>query len=129
MSRDISKATELLQEFWPLFKAKYEAANPSTELFLTHVDRTPVEQLTLFVQGRLPQFKGPIVTWKDGFINKSKHNEIPAEAIDVAVRVGGVVSWDIQWVMKIGALIKDMGWDSKVKWGGVFGDNYHIEAK
>lgn len=129
MSRDLTKAVPLLQEFFPLLKKRYEEIHPGCELFVTHVDRTPVEQLHLFVQGRLPEFPGEVVTWKDGFVGKSKHNDIPAEAIDVAVKVKGKVSWDPEYILKIGALVPDLGYAGRIKWGGVWSskDLYHFE--
>lgn len=129
MSRDLSKAVPLLQEFFPLLKKAYEELHPGCELFITHVDRTPVEQLLLFVQGRLPAYPGPIVTWKDGFVNKSKHNAIPAEAFDVAVKIDGRVCWDKDLVLKIGALVPALGYQDKIRWGGIFGDYYHMETR
>ncbi len=128
MSRDLTKAVLLLQEFFPKLKARYEELHPGCELFITHVDRTPVEQLHLFVQGRLPEFPGEIVTWKDGFVCHSKHNDVPSEAIDVAIKVNGVVSWLPVYILTIGALVKDLGYEGKIKWGGVFKDNYHFEV-
>ena len=130
MSRDITKANKTLQEFFPVLKAKYEALHPGTELFITHVDRTPVEQLLLFVQGRLPSYPGPIVTWKDGFMSKSRHNDLPLSgAIDVAVKVNGVVSWNLCYVIKIGALLADSPFADRIRWGGTFSDYYHFEIK
>lgn len=128
MSRDLSKAADTLRYFFPTLKAKYSEMYPDRELFITHVDRTPEEQLRLFCQGRLPEFRGEIVTWKDGFENKSRHNYTPSEAIDIAVRVKGVVSWDVKYAYNLGAIVKELGYDNKIRWGGSFGDNYHFEV-
>lgn len=130
-SRDPLDLCPLLQEFFPKLKAKYEEINPGCELFLTHTLRTPVEQLTLFVQGRLPAYPGPIVTWKDGFVNKSKHNEIPAEAFDIAVKIDGKVCWDDDLYIRIGALVPALGYQDKIRWGGIWKsrDLCHFETK
>ena len=137
MSRDITKAADLLQEFWPKLKAAYEEFHPGCELFITHVDRTPVEQLHLFLQGRLPADEmrklglpvtEKVVTWKDGFVKRSKHNAVPSLAFDVAVREGGVVSWDPALVLKIGAFVPSLGYEGRIKWGGLFADYYHWEV-
>jgi len=55
-----------------------------------HGHRTIDEQMELFKQGR--EFKDgvwvvdpkKVVTYKDGTINKSKHNEYPSVAVDIA---------------------------------------------
>lgn len=128
MSRDLTKATPLLQEFFPKLKNAYEEMHPGHEMFITHVDRTPVEQLLLFVQGRLPQFPGPIVTWKDGFVMKSEHNDIPSNAFDVAIRINGIVVWDTDVVLRLGAFIPALGYQGKIRWLGTKGDYYHFEG-
>lgn len=55
-----------------------------------HGLRTPGEQFELYKQGRkeingkwMIQDSSKIVTYKDGFIKKSKHNYIPSLAVDV----------------------------------------------
>lgn len=128
MSRDLTKAVDLLRYFFPSFKKRYEELYPDRTIFITHVDRTPEEQLRIFCQGRLPEFPGSIVTWKDGFINKSKHNSFPSEAIDVAVKIGDTVSWDVELTRCFGNIIKDLGYERKIKWGATFKDNYHFEV-
>jgi len=52
---------------------------------------SPEEQFNLFKQGRIEnngvwkvQDKKKIVTYKDGYIKKSKHNSAPSLAIDIA---------------------------------------------
>lgn len=129
MSRDISKAHPLLQEFWGKLPGRYNTKFPERELVLTHVDRSPIEQLTLFVQGRLPQFPGSIVTWKDGFINKSKHNFLPlSHAIDVGIKVNGKFDWTVTTAKSLSSVVMDLGYIGRIRWGGSFGDQYHFEV-
>ena len=62
------------------------------DLLLTCTARSTDEQVKLYAQGRTTP--GPIVTQLDGTTKKSKHNLVPARALDVAVIVNGKVSWD-----------------------------------
>jgi len=129
MSRDINKAVILLQEFFAKLKPSYERDNAGATLIITFSDRTPIEQLRLFCQGRLPEFKGDIVTDKDGFINKSKHNALPlAKAIDVAVQVGKVAVWDKRYYANLGKYVSELGYTGKIRWGGAWGDTPHFEV-
>ena len=129
MSRDISKAHPLLVEFWGKVDPWYKAKFPERELILTHVDRSPVEQLLLFVQGRLPAYPGDIVTWKDGFVNKSKHNFLPlSHAIDVGIKVNGKFDWTDATAKTLASAVMDLGYIGRIRWGGAFKDMYHWEV-
>lgn len=131
MSRDISKAHPLLQEFWGKLPGWYKAKFPNCELVLIHVDRSPAEQLALFCQGRLPQFPGDIVTYKDGFNSKSKHNYTPlSHAIDVGIKVGGKFDWTKDTAKTLASAIIDLGYVGKIRWGGswTMADMYHWEV-
>ena len=130
MSKDITKAVPTLRYFWPTLKAWYEKKYPGRTLILTHVDRTPVEQLTLFVQGRLPQFPGAIVTTLDGFVHQSKHNAVPSKAIDVAIMENGTVDWTTTRAQDLATAVHELGYDGKIVWGGSwsFHDFYHFEV-
>lgn len=57
---------------------------------LVSAHRTPHDQFNLFKQGRI--FRngswvktGPVVTHLDGFVKKSRHNNLPCTAIDVGI--------------------------------------------
>jgi len=130
MSKDITKAVPFLQEVWPRLKTWYEAKYPGRTLILTHVDRTPVEQLTLFVQGRLPDHPGAIVTNLDGFVHKSKHNYVPAQAFDVAVVINGKADWSVSVAQDLSTAVHELGYDGHVVWGGTWAmlDRYHFEV-
>ena len=129
MSRDITKAVPLLQEFFPKLAMWYSVRYPGKMLLVTHVDRTPVEQLKLFCQGRLPEYPGSIVTYKDGFVQKSMHNAVPATAIDVGIVIGGKTDWSEKEVLLLAPAIKDLGYEGKIVWGGTWKmkDNYHFQ--
>ena len=130
MSRDITKACFLLQEFWPKLALWYANKYPGQTLIITHVDRTPVEQLKLFIQGRLPEKPGQIVTFKDGFINRSKHNSIPSRAFDVAIVINGKATWSTTIAQNLATAVHELAYDGRVVWGGSFSflDFYHYEV-
>jgi len=130
MARNLIKARPLLRKFFRDLKGAYERDNPRTELFITEVDRSPVRQLRLFCQGRDPKVAGPIVTWKDGFVNLSMHNTRPlSSAIDVGIRFGRRVIWTPSYFRKLGKYVHALGYGSRIRWGGAFGDNPHFEIR
>jgi hypothetical protein len=138
MSRDITKAHPLLQEFVPKAQTWYAAKYPGSSLVVTHVDRTQLEQLRLFLQARLPdddlkKLSLPIssspVTWKDGFVNKSKHNVIPSHAIDFGIKKEGKFDWSDEAAKTLASCVMDTGYIGRIKWGGIFEDCWHFQIK
>lgn len=132
MGKDIQNAERALQELWPLLRDAYASKHPNRNLFLVHVDRSPVEQLRLFCQGRLPEHPGQVVTYCDGYNKKSRHNATPlSQAIDVGVMDGGRVVWDEEYFHDIGAIIFALGFSGEVEWGGDwrFKDWGHIQTR
>mgnify|MGYP001558461386 FL=1 len=129
MSRDILKADPVLREAWPRIKAEYERRHPGRVMSLSHVDRTPAEQLNLFCIGRTEP--GDRVTYRDGYNNLSKHNAIPSQAIDVFVKVGGKTDWGEEVVKDIGEIIFHLGYSGELTWGGSWRktDMYHVEVR
>lgn len=82
---------------------------------LTECYRSPERQNELFAQGRSKP--GPVVTYKRG--GESKHNLLPARALDVAfLLVDGEVSWSGLLLSKFARLMKAA--DARVHWGGDF---------
>lgn len=84
--------------------------------------RTPQEQYELYKKGR--ETEGDIVTYKDGYNNKSKHNFVPSLAVDA-------VTYPINWgdykshyylgglVMGIYHRLKREGLiKNEIRWGG-----------
>ena len=94
------------------------------DLLLTCTARTIEEQASLFSQGR--STPGPIVTQLDGTSHKSKHNYSPSRALDVAVVVGGKVSWDSAQYTPLVELASKYGLVSGGSWK-TFTDWPHLE--
>ena len=88
--------------------------------------RSPERQDELFAQGRSKP--GPVVTYKRG--DESKHNRLPAPALDVAFLLpDGEVSWSGLLLSKFARLMKAA--DARVRWGGdwaTFKDRPHFEV-
>ncbi len=98
--------------------------------------RPPEDQFELFKKGRKEQdgkwviaSKGKVVTYKDGYERKSKHNENPSHAVDV---VPYPVDWKDErrmdyfagFVMAIAKIFKNKGIiDHDVVWGADWNDN------
>ena len=94
------------------------------DLLLTCTHRSSTEQAVLYAQGRTTA--GPIVTQLDGTSHKSKHNAVPARALDVAVLVGGKVSWDFTQYTPLVELAQKYGLVSGGSWPH-FKDWPHLE--
>ena len=94
--------------------------------FITECYRSPERQDELYKQGRSKL--GPVVTYKRG--GKSKHNQLPAPALDVAFLLpDGEVSWSGLLLSKFARLMKAA--DARVHWGGdwpKFKDAPHFEV-
>jgi hypothetical protein len=124
-SRDPKSLTPLLQEYWTKLKAWYEAKYPGRVLFLTCTYRSPQEQNDLFKRNA----PGHILTRCDGINIKSNHNYTPAMAFDCAISEGKAVKWQEDYYLPLGAAIKELGYDGKIRWGGWFSfrDYPHFE--
>lgn len=80
---------------------------------ITHGHRTPEEQFELFKQGRklvngkwiVEDYK-KVVTDKDGFDNKSRHNQYPSHAVDIVAYVNGKYTWDKDHMLYLMGLVK-----------------------
>ena len=88
--------------------------------------RSPAAQDALYEQGRTKP--GAVVTYKRG--GESKHNLVPARALDVAFLLSnGQVSWSAELLAKFAGLIKAAS--RGVRWGGDwpgFRDQPHFEV-
>ena len=93
---------------------------------ITECYRSPERQDELYKQGRSKP--GPVVTYKRG--GESKHNQLPAPALDVAFLLpNGEVSWSGLLLSKFARLMKAA--DARVHWGGDwpgFQDRPHFEV-
>ena len=94
--------------------------------FVTECYRSPERQNELYAQGRSKP--GPVVTYKRG--GESKHNQLPALALDVAFLLpDGEVTWSGLLLSKFARLMKAA--DARVHWGGDwprFKDFPHFEV-
>ena len=142
MSKDLTKADLTLQEFIPKLKTWYEGKFPERTLEVFSVDRIPPEQLLLFCKGRVSSEVGAAliqagfidqnntkVTDKDGYNTKSRHNDIPSEAVDVVIKIAGNYVWADSYYQPIGQIIFEMGYSGELRWGGSWGDFGHIECR
>lgn len=76
------------------------------------IDYRPQDQPTTFTKDG----QRTVVTNCDGFIKKSKHNEYPSLAMDVAVKniKTGEVLWDEDLYLPLGEIAEELG----LTWGG-----------
>lgn len=123
-----------LQTVFRRLQGRYQSDYPGREFVITHGGRTPVEQLRLFVQGRLPEFPGDVVTWKDGFVSLSEHNRVPSRAFDFGIKIAGKFEWRDSIMVPhlsqyIPKALADLGVADYVRYGGSFGDYYHVELR
>jgi peptidoglycan L-alanyl-D-glutamate endopeptidase CwlK len=88
--------------------------------------RSSSEQEALYAQGRTRP--GPVVTYKRG--GESRHNTVPARALDVAFLLeGGQVSWSAELLARFAPMMKAAS--PTVRWGGDwkgFKDRPHFEV-
>lgn len=126
MNAALTLAHPALQEAWSTMHLAYVAAHPGHDIVLTCVYRSPEEQAALYAKGRTAP--GAIVTYCDGTAVRSKHNALPARALDFCVLVGGKISWDPAEYAPVGMLAESRG----LIWGGsweTLKDYPHIELQ
>lgn len=112
---DLRKRFEILVTLWNL-RYSYR------RLIVTCTHRNLAAQAALYAQGRTKP--GRIVTWCDGISRKSRHNLLPAEAVDVAVRllpgepdvVKPTVSWNVALYRPLLSLATETGLVSGGSW-------------
>ena len=84
---------------------------------VSHGHRTPQEQNELYKKGR-NGVPGPIVTYKDGYTRKSKHNELPSLAVDIFCAPKAIM-YDQKHLTYVAGVImccaKELG--VKLEWG------------
>lgn len=129
MSKDLTTCTPKLQTAYAELKKWYETLFPGRTLEIGAAQRTPVEQLRLFCQGRLlPDFPGERVTKLDGFVHPSKHNALPlSRAVDIWIKDA---QHDYMWkddAFKPFGLWVNANYKGILRWGGEWGDGTHIE--
>ena len=128
MSKDIDLLVPILRQAWAELKPWYENKFPNRVLKIGCTQRTPVEQLRLFIQGRLPENPGKKVTWKDGFNKASKHNVMPlSKAMDIWVMKDFEYVWDEKYFLPFVDFIKER-YNKILQSGAPYGDYDHIEV-
>lgn len=118
-SYNLSLCEPKLQAAWEEVDRRYTFGQVSRRLLVTCTHRLPAEQFKLYQQGRRQIEDGSwvldddastsILTQLDGFVKVSKHNLLPARAIDFAVIVNGKITWDSREYVPVGALAKEEG--------------------
>lgn len=124
--RSLDKLAECEQDLQTLMA---EAIKESPFDFgITWGYRSPVKQNELYQQGRNGN-SGNIVTYVDGYKKKSKHNHMPALAVDIVAYVNGEVTWAAPVYVEIGTHIMEVAEilfeqdkiNNRISWGG----NWH----
>lgn len=111
VSRDPDHLCNFLSDSWEKILSRFREET-GNDLMITCTYRSPKEQTRLYAMGRTA--KGNIVTWVDGVKKKSQHNYFPSRAVDVAVLVGGKVSWAKKDYKPLEKISQDLG----LVWGG-----------
>ena len=86
--------------------------------------RSPVKQNELYQQGRTKP--GNIVTYVDGYEKKSKHNYLPAMAVDIKCYIAGQITWEPSVFLEVGTHIMEVAENlfeegkikNRISWGG-----------
>ena len=105
---------------------KKEMSDAGYDVLLTCTHRSNEEQAQLYAQGRTAP--GNIVT--NAKPGKSRHNSLPAEAFDVAIKVNGKLDWNLgnpAWNL-VGKIGERLG----LEWGGSwqrFKEGCHFQLK
>lgn len=100
---------------------------------IIYVIRTAEEQFELYKKGRelkdnkwIIINKKKVVTSKDGYNKKSKHQELDEEekgkAVDIIVLLNGKITWNIKYYHHIAGIALHFGYETglKIEWGGWF---------
>jgi peptidoglycan LD-endopeptidase CwlK len=119
-SRNLADLDNYLSDVFQKAKADFEAQNPNFEVRPSATYRSPAEQWDLFQKGRTKP--GPRVTNCDGKEKLSKHNFMPAKAIDVFFvnRTTKAADWTDPNFNKFAPLMAKHDVAKKIIWGGNF---------
>lgn len=111
---------------------KESIGNSPYDFGITWGHRSPVKQNELYQKGRDASGsiinKGDIVTYVDGFIKKSKHNYMPALAVDILVYINNKHTWEPKFYLEVGTYIMEIAEDlfeqekivNRIVWGGTW---------
>jgi hypothetical protein len=143
-NRDINDAHRRLQLAWAHVQDEWPKHHPKDPLpFLSEVYRSPDTQRAYYAQGReklanvnslrravqLPPLSEDANrhTVTNAQVGQSKHQRLPAEAIDIWFARGGKLVDEPRLWEQLVKMIRD--YDPKIKWGGLFKfrDKPHFE--
>lgn len=121
-SVSLSDADKTLVTRYAELASVFKTQNPLRHLIVTCTHRTPEEQFQLYQHGRAErngvwvlEDASKWLTDKSGKPgDQSLHNLTPARAIDVAVCIGGKVTWDYREYLPLGPLAARFN----LEWGG-----------
>jgi hypothetical protein len=152
MSRDIHKLTPSMRAKYVVFDASMKAAG--IPYIVTSVDRTILEQMALYVTGRLPldQVNGFRLVAGMGVIKEDDNNKVTwtlhskhvtnmfdedldnddSRAFDIAILKDGKPTWDLKVSVNPNEIpdyeeAGKIGENCGLKWGGHFKDYCHFE--
>jgi peptidoglycan L-alanyl-D-glutamate endopeptidase CwlK len=117
--QDVEKS---LRDKYLALRTEYQDQNPARTLVVTCTKRSREEQFEAYKLGRgledgkwRIQDASKVVTYLSGRPgDESLHNLDLARALDVAVCIGGKVTWDVREYLPLGALAAKHG----LEWGG-----------
>lgn len=121
-STSLQDADKKLRDTYLALRAEYQEQNPGRSLVVTCSYRSPEEQMEAYKQGRgledgawRVQDPARVVTQLSGLPgHESNHNLKPSRAVDVAVCIGGKVTWEPRDYAALGPLAAKHG----LVWGG-----------
>lgn len=102
-SRRLQDCLPALQAGWEALAKAFHSAYPGWKAVVVCTHRPPEEQLALFAKGRRQrpdkswavEDEAKIVTYKDGFKLRGRHNDFPARALDIELFTpAGDKFWD-----------------------------------
>ncbi len=121
-STSLQDVDKNLRDKYLALRAEFQESSEGRSLVVTCTKRSPEEQMAAYKQGRafrdgtwIIEDASRIVTQLSGKPgSQSNHNLTPARALDVAVCIGGKVTWDHREYLPIGPLATKHG----LVWGG-----------
>lgn len=124
-STSLQDVEKELRDKYLALRAEFQEQREGRTLVVTCTKRSPEEQMAAYKQGRalrdgkwVVEDPSKVVTQLSGEPGRqSLHNLTPARALDMAVCVGGKVTWDDREYLPIGPLAEKHG----LEWGG----NWH----
>lgn len=119
-SRNLADLDSYLSAVFIESKQDFELENPDFEVKPSATFRSPAEQAQLYAQGRTKG--GPRVTNCDGKEKLSKHNYMPAKAIDVFFlnKATNKADWGGALFTRFAGIMRKNDTEKRITWGGDF---------